>query len=525
MKKIKIYTALTIGIIFLAVSCSSSGTDNVVDTTQGVVTTEVSVDTTTTTEEFAVPTTPEGLIDIEKIGLNELIEVIFIEAEINDPFGIELEIVEVIQPKITAENIDSAIDKFRQENIEKYNNKYEEQVNSIIEKLETEVRRAVEPLPSHIDPRLRNHWIEYGEGPEGCDPEAPNYQPNACYQYQIGPGEPDPVDSSLPLVEWLIGYGEDERSVPVEPGKTCPQWRDDPTWVDEGLVPYFSIHSINRERNIAAKNYDEFSGYIAALAIVSGSETDYTANKNPSWENCLLYYSGLSNKTTTDIAKNIGGIAIRLEQGSYYISFTDHKNRSVFVYAIGNNGDAIGNICSDRAKLDPNAGAWKRNGELIRAYNTDSTGTEEINGQFYRHEYAIRFSVEDYDGKIITRRLSSTSSRTGSCEKDWETILPEEEKRANEQGYRIINRWYQIPEEAANEYAKANIVELESAIACLSGTTREDIFPNLENDRIRHLQLDFDSLTCDEVRATGKFNNILNLAPSTTERSSNSGGP
>ncbi len=63
MKKIKTYFILTIGIVFFAVNCSSgSGTENVVDTTQGVTTTEASVDAVATTTNENTTTTQAAVI-------------------------------------------------------------------------------------------------------------------------------------------------------------------------------------------------------------------------------------------------------------------------------------------------------------------------------------------------------------------------------------------------------------------------------------------------------------------------------
>ncbi len=520
MKKIKIYTALTMGIIFLAVSCSSSGTDNVVDTTQGVIT-QTTVDEITTTTEGVVNL--EGLRGEERIAalsLEELIEDIFIDAISTEP-DLLYSATEIVERKITAENIDFAINKFKQENTEKYNNRYDEQINIVVEDLDTRVRRKVEPLPSHIDPRLRNHWIKYGEGPEGCNPNAPNYHQDACYQYQIGPGKSDPPDDTLDWILWPDG----NLLVPLTPGQTCPKWREDPTWVDEGLVPYFALpsNSVYRERNAGAEKYNEFHGYIAAIAIANSSENSGIERSDPSWENCLLYYSGRGvGSTTQALEKGLAGTALDLEGGRYFIPFREYKSYSIFINTVSNTGEVRGYFCSKRTK-DSTLGSYTRDGERL------SFGyTNIVDEEGYIVEYAQGYFVKNYEGKmrIASPFTIGSDSLTRSCEKDWELIQLERGfADTSTDGVKVINRWYEIPVATAREYTNSNIAEVESAVACLVGTTRNEIFPNLENDRIRHLQLDFDSLTCDEVRAAGKFNNILNLAPSTTERSSYSGGP
>ncbi len=402
--------------------------------------------------------------------------------------------------------------------------------------------RELKPVPEHIDPRIHYLWYKYGPGPD-CEERAPNWSRNACYQYQIGPGEPDPVVApvyTFSRFRFKTTYDDEGNELPTRviqsPEASCAEPRVDPTWVNEGLVPYFHIDEKyenfkfgENPLNVNSKNYNEFIAYLVALSTVDKRRAEAVTPANPSWENCLNVALNTCC-TLRDIEDELAP-TVELLVGGWKLNHIDlsEKGYYVYIHSVNKYGGGIASLCyGNGRKVDPRNGGY-RNGEQIFQWTEEfPEGNIYYTNDFKYHTDSATLELSSYlTGRHRNYRQTNLSAPlfekqslfvTGSCEEEAKLLIKGFQGRLDQQWaieneYTPVNRWFYIPVEASDEYRTNTISDTHSAVACLVDADVDDIYPDhIPNDNV------IEQRDCDELRASGKLDNIFNLAPSTDTR-------
>ncbi len=396
-----------------------------------------------------------------------------------------------------------------------------------------EIQQPFGPVPDWIDPRLHHLWHRHGPGPEGCDPNAPNWAREACYQYTIGPGEPDPpsgVDVPWPY------------SLPDENGKVngywikegiCPYFREDPTWVNEGLVPYFGRDSLNNTNG----NYNEFyyhpilestaeslpyaikwASIMAALAIADNSFHDFLNPPQSNWEGCLKYYSTLPYSAATQ-ERRIAPSVRSISEPSIYrlITKSEAVGQYVYVYAVSNK--RYYNSLTFRCERFSHGVGQYHNAKYVG--DSERWGSEIV--------YLARFIF--VDGRLRASGVpaipySSIPRTDKSCDDEIKSYAPYIDEYIDKNSdiydtWHHVGRWFYITSAATEEMRRHTYGELSEAVSCLIGLEPVDLFIPLFAD-LDPASLAYDPITqdkyarystCKEIRESGEYDAILAIAP------------
>lgn len=356
--------------------------------------------------------------------------------------------------------------------------------------------------PVDLDPRLIPLWERYGAGPEGCNPSASNWSKDACYQYTIGAGTPDPPSGRV--LAWPINDTEAYR---VKEG-SCAHWRNDPTWVDEGLNPYFARptrgHTFIPVRDATTQTLPyalEWASYLGAIGVVQYSVALDNADENPSWESCLLLSStqGCCRQSLADQDQDIALIARDVSSETYSLG-TDERGSeyNLFVDAVTTSGDVHVFKCI--------AGHTNR---AESGYYSRETGLRSRIERDYIEANAVLYYVAYYDGRM--RVLGGVSllhqglEPTGSCEGDIALLQHLSNERQQTVGgtWHDVRKWYTIPVEVAEEIRVGGRYDGFAAVSCFVGKELKDIYL-VNRDYFK---------SCQEITDSGLFTQTLNLAP------------